>query len=86
MSTTSSSTLPDILQSLIDGVPGLAVALAALAGALGLGLAGFSLVKIYRAVQNGDDNLGGWLVAGFAGAGLTILGIVVARMSLLVVG
>lgn len=86
MSTTSSSTLPDILQSLIDGVPGLAVALAALAGALGLGLAGFSLVKIYRAVQNGDDNLGGWLVAGLAGAGLTILGIVVARMSLLVVG
>lgn len=79
----STQTIPGILSELIGGMPGVVTAMAAMFGAIGLAMAAFAMMKVYQAVQEGDDPPFGWVVALIIGAALTITAVITGKSSLL---
>lgn len=76
----------DVLQGLIDSMPGLAISFAVLSGAVGLAMSAFALLQIYNCVQNDEGAVGGWIVALICGCALTIVAIIAGKASLILVG
>lgn len=71
----------DVLRGLIDLVPTLAWLVVVLSAVAGIALAGYAMVRIYKANDSGDGTAGNWIVAGVIGCAMTIPTILIAQFS-----
>lgn len=82
----SGATIQSILQGLIDMAPGAVMALAAVIGLVGFGLACCAAMKIYQTAADGEGFPWGWGGAFLCATAMTIVAVVNAVFSLIYVG